>query len=138
MAVDKCEPAVIRAFEKEGWHLVARPYTLFIPEEYGFIFIDLELQRDDQTIAIVEVKCFTTRTFLSEFYHAIGQYVFYRNCLHYQNIHKDLYLSIPAHIHQTEFSRVAIQHTLLDVKLNLVVIDIYTEVITQWLPSTTS
>lgn len=42
-AVDTCEPAIIRALQKEGWEILSKPMSI----EYGdtYVFADLQLQK---------------------------------------------------------------------------------------------
>jgi len=97
---------------------------------------DLRLQKSqtEQTIIVVEVKCFeSTRPFLDEFYHAIGQVIVYRNALKLNNIESPVYLAIPAVTFRKFFQQVLIEHVLRDTLVNLVVVDLDKEEIVQWM-----
>jgi hypothetical protein len=43
-AVDSCEPQVIRALEKDGWHILQKPFRIRITVERT-VFADLCLQK---------------------------------------------------------------------------------------------
>jgi hypothetical protein len=134
-AIDVCEPAVIRALEKAGWVVVDHPATIHLGRGKGnFIYADLRLRRHDsnQTIIIAEVKCFT-RGLLDEFYHAVGQYVVYRNVLRLNNIATSVYLALPQHIYDTFFQRAFVQATLDDIHMKLVIVDLEKEEATEWI-----
>ena len=78
-AQDACEPQIIRALEKAGWQMIARTVPIYL-EHKRVVYADLSLQRERQQIIVVEVKCFSEkRPLLDQFYHAVGQYLFYRN-----------------------------------------------------------
>lgn len=44
MAIDKCEPQVIRALEKDRWLIYRKPFTLFAASG-RFVLADLALSR---------------------------------------------------------------------------------------------
>jgi hypothetical protein len=78
-AIDSCEPSVNRAFEKDGWRLLAKPYSLPI-EARRFVYADFSIERgvngSSEQFLVVEVKCFTkAEDDLVELYRAIGQYL---------------------------------------------------------------
>ena len=76
LAIDRCEPQMIHALEKDGWIVTHQPFAIKIDRtRTGYIFADLRLHhpQTDQSAIVVEVKCFeSTRTFLDEFNHAVG------------------------------------------------------------------
>lgn len=134
-AIDQCEPQVIRAFQKAGWVVTDQPYFIRVGEEEA-IFADLRLEhlQEKQPIIVVEVKCFARKSaMIDEFYHAVGQYVFYRNALQLRGLLTEIYLSVPADVYMSFFMRQTIQSVINDVKIKVVVVDIDKEEIVSWI-----
>jgi Holliday junction resolvase-like predicted endonuclease len=76
-AIDKCEENIIKALEKEGWDVLDKPYQIKFAKK-RYVYADLGLiNRDNEKIIIVEVKCFPSAP-LDSFYGAVGQYISYR------------------------------------------------------------
>jgi hypothetical protein len=136
-AIDHCEAQVIRAFEKANWVVTHQPFAIRVHQQRaGYVYADLRLrhQADKQTVIVVEVKCFgNNRTFLDDFYQAVGQYVSYRNALHLNNIENPVYLSIPLKTFETAFQIPLVQAVLADMQMKCVVIDLNKEEIVQWI-----
>lgn len=136
-AIDRCEPQIVRALEKDGWSVTHQPFAIRIDKTRGgYVFADLRLQNQQsgQSAIVVEVKCFgSTRTFLDEFYQAIGQYTVYRNALALNNIQSTVYLAIPDAVYRTLFQQTLIATVLRDIHVNIVVVDLKKEEITQWI-----
>lgn len=83
-ALDACEPQIIRALEKDGWQIVAKPYQIKIDRR--IVFADFSARHvngdSEHFIVVMEVKCFTNpKTDLTELYTAIGQYQLYLTAL---------------------------------------------------------
>lgn len=132
-AIDQCEPQIIRALAKAGWHILKRQYPLRLGWNRGAVFADLRLQRGTDQILVVEIKCFPEQlSQLEEFYHAVGQYMLYRNALKINNIQEPIYLAIPLTIYHTFFQVEAIQSTLEDAKIKLIVVNVDAEEIVAW------
>jgi hypothetical protein len=133
-AVDSCEPAVIRAFEKAGWEILEQPVKLLIAKKEIFL-ADLRLRQvaSHQTVVVVEVKCFSSENVLPDFYSAIGQYLHYRAALAIMGIDEPVYLSIPLSIFDDFFRRSSVQYVINDVKIKLVIVDLDHEEILQWI-----
>lgn len=133
-AIDQCEPNVIRALEKLGWRVTDRPFPIRLSRDEG-VYADLRLRSTDgqQSIIIVEVKCFSEkRSILDEFYHAVGQYLLYREALQLKNISVPLYLSVPRTIYDTFFARRMVQAVLKNANIKIMVVDIELEEVIQW------
>ncbi len=134
-AIDSCEPQIIRALQKAGWDVIDKTLPIQL-EPKRVVYADLRLQhtRDGQQIIVVEIKCFlATRPLLDEFYHAVGQYLFYRDALTLRDIHIPIYLAIPAKIHQTLFQRLSVHTTVRNAKIKLIVVDLVTEEVVSWI-----
>lgn len=136
-AIDICEPAVIRALEKAGWMVLDQPYSIrFDESRLDYVFADLRLRHNDpdQTIIVVEVKCFAVgRSFLDEFYHATGQYIVYRNALKIRGIDLPVYLAVPLRAYKGFFQKRLIQSAIDDVRAKIVVVDLDAEEVAQWI-----
>ncbi len=133
-AIDQCEHHVILALQKAGWLVTHQPFPIRISREEG-VYADLRLQRISgiTNIIIIEVKCFSEkRSVLDEFYHAVGQYLLYRNALVLKQINVPLFLSVPMNIYDTFFQRKMVQAVIEDAKIKVVVIDIEQEVVVRW------
>lgn len=133
-AIDSCEPQVMRAFQKAGWGLLYKPYIVRAGTERG-IYIDLCLrhQVNNSLLLMVEVKCFpASRSVLDEFYHAMGQYLFYRNVLKLNNIEIPIYLTIPDFVFERLSSQAAFQMTLQESGVKWVIVNLETEEIEKW------
>lgn len=117
-AIDQCEPQVIRAFEKAGWIIINQPFTIRVAAHEGII-ADLRLQSTitAEEIIVIEVKCFADeRSWLDDFYRAVGQYLVYRNGTALLGLSSPLFLAIPNNVYETFFQRKMIQATIKDVK----------------------
>jgi flagellar basal body-associated protein FliL len=60
-AIDQCEPAVINALQKAGWAIVDRPFSIQVDKpKRAYVYADLKLHHNsnNQTVIIIEVKCF--------------------------------------------------------------------------------
>lgn len=136
-AIDRCEPEIVQALEKDGWLVTHQPFAIRINKTRGgYIFADIRLHKPQtgQSAIVVEVKCFESkRTFLDEFYHAVGQYIVYRNALILNDISSPVYLAIPFSIFQSIFQQALIKSVLSDIQINLVVINLEKEEIIQWI-----
>ncbi|GIK65142.1 MAG: hypothetical protein BroJett018_29360 [Chloroflexota bacterium] len=134
-AIDQCELNVIRALEKLGWRVTDQPFPIRLSRNEG-VYADLRLRSTDgqQSIIVVEVKCFSEkRSILDEFYHAVGQYLLYREALHLKNITVPLYLSVPRTIYDTFFARRMVQAVLKNANIKIMVVDIELEEVIQWI-----
>ncbi len=133
-AVDQCEPQVIRAFEKAGWQVIANPLSFSFRNT--FIYADLHLQNLNQQteMMVAEVKCFpSSRSQLDELYHAIGQYHVYREAISENGYDMPLYLVVPQAIYKGLLSATIIENTLKRAKIDLVIVHLGVEEITQWI-----
>ena len=134
-ALDQCHEHVVHALTKAGWKVEPKPYQLLI-ERRG-VFIDLEISGnfagEREQILLVEVKCFPDRTSTTrDLYTAIGQYLVYRAMLELTGNSIPLYLSVPEDIFATLFDA-SITKAFEDNQIKLIVIDLASEVITQWI-----
>jgi hypothetical protein len=136
MAIDACEPQVIRALEKDGWQILAKPYVFRLVGRN--LFADMSLQRvkegQIERAIILEVKCFTNpQADLSELYTAVGQYEAYRSALILEKDTTPIYLSIPLNAYERLIQEPIVPAIFQVAGIKLVVVDIETEEVVQWL-----
>ena len=139
-AIDHCEPAIVRALQRAGWVVTDQPLTIRADTgRLGYIYADLRLQQnvtDGDAIVVVEVKCFESADrFLDDFYRAVGQYIVYRNAIRLQGETIPVYLALPWIPFQRYFGSKLIQAALDDVRIDLIVVNLDTEEIVQWITS---
>ncbi len=93
----------------------------------------LAAERGTERIAI-EVKSFLGKSKLNDFYEAKGQYDVYRLGLQKEEPSRKLYLAIDSDIVQTFFQKALIAESLENDAISLLVFDVTTNRITQWIP----
>jgi hypothetical protein len=135
-ARDAIHQAVKKALEKEDWKITNDP--LFLSFAQVEMYVDLGAERviaaekGEEKIAI-EIKSFLGSSTISEFYTALGQFMSYRLVLEIQHPGRILYLAVPLDVFdeffRLEFGQIAIQRY----ELKLIVCDVESEVISQWL-----
>jgi hypothetical protein len=129
---DNCEAQVIAALNKEGWVVIHRQAS-YLSVEGRYVYIDLKIPKPGQTLLVLEVKCFAdSQTIMADFYVALGQYIYYRNVLSYNQAPEELYLSIPQHVYEGILTWPTVQMTLAEVSAKLVIIDLEQEEIISW------
>lgn len=140
-AKDIIHDAVKNALIKDGWTITADPYTIKYEEVKLFADLAAEGQllaeRSGQKI-VVEVKSFTGASFIRDLEEALGQYIIYRNLLTVTAHDYDLYLAINERTFIGFFQQKAIQLIVQQNQMRLIVVNIASEVITQWIESLTT
>ena len=134
-AHDRFHDAVRHALEKEGWTITHDPLSMqFGTVEY---YIDLGAEymlgaeKQGEKIA-VEIKSFLSKSALSEFHTALGQYIEYLFALAEKHPGRMLFLAVPVDIHETFFEQQFIRHIVQGCQLYLLVYDEANEVIVTW------
>jgi hypothetical protein len=103
-----------------------------------FVYIDIEAVQESNGLSAqprhiyVEVKCFPGRNSTQEVYIALGQYLIYRALLARQDIAVPIYLAIPSTVFVDAFNAV-FRRALRDNRIMMLVVDLETETITQWI-----
>jgi XisH protein len=136
MAKDLFHNVVKEALSTQGWSVTHDPF----PIDYGDVQMQIDLgaerliaaQRDSEKIA-VEVKSFTNPSAISEFHTAVGQYLNYRRALRSQEPERVLYLAVPSQIYDDFFRLKFIQEGIVEYQLSLVIYDIESRRIEQWI-----
>jgi hypothetical protein len=135
-AKDIYHDAVKQSLIKEGWTITADPYTIEYEEFKVFADLaaerSLAAEREGQKIA-VEIKTFLRPSFVRELEYALGQYILYRNLLSVTEPERELYLAISERIYHNFFQQNASQFIIDQNQILLVVVDIQSEVIVQWI-----
>lgn len=133
---DLIHNAVKNALIKNGWTITADPYTIKYEEIKLFADLAAErpllAEREGQKI-VVEVKSFISASFMRDLEEAVGQYVIYRNLLTVTVPDYNLYLAINESTYTSFFLQKAIQLIVQQNQISLIVVDVDTEEITQWI-----
>jgi hypothetical protein len=132
-ARDHHHEAVKNALQKDGWLITHDPRTVVLPER--FLYIDLRATRMDEEIAIlVEVKGFEQASQVEALAEALGKYNLYRAALQLNGIREPLYLAIPQAAYNGIVSETLGHQIIHDYGVRILVFDVATEEIIQWLP----
>ncbi len=135
-AKDLYHDAVKQALIKEGWTITADPYTVEYEEFKVFVDIaaegSLAAERGSQKIA-VEIKTFLRPSFVRELENALGQYILYRNLLSVTDPKRELYLAVSDRIYNNFFLKNASQFIINLNQILIIVVEIQSEVISQWI-----
>ena len=132
-AIDRCEPQIVRALEKDGWAVIKRHMLIRLGGNRN-AFADLQVRKGINQILIAEVKCFTASPLqLDEVYNAIGQYQVYRNALRLKHRDEPLYLAIPGYAHMRLAAQPSVWATIQEAMIKLIVVDLVQETIIRWL-----
>ncbi len=140
-ARDKCEPQVIRALQKAGWNVVKHQVRIGIGQVKkakvgASVYADLLLERNQQKILMIEVKCFLyERSYLDELYHAMGQYLIYQEGVEMRGLDEKLYLAIPFEVYLELTKQEGIRRAIKRAKIGLVLFDLAAEEIVEWIPT---
>lgn len=135
-AKDTYHQVVKHALEKDGWLITDDPLTLQIDESTN-VYLDigaeniLAAEKQGQKIA-VEVKSFIGKSFPTQLYQSIGQFMAYREFLATKDLERKLYLDIPKNTYKTHFRSEFTTLAIRNVQLSYLVYDINTEVIITW------
>jgi hypothetical protein len=128
---------VIRALEKAGWRITHDPYRIVVGQKNLFVDLGAErviaAEREGKRIAI-EVKSFEGPSEVHDLEEALGQYLLYTPFLRAQEPDRLLYLAVSREIWQNLFEEPIGRGVLSEYRLLLIVFDINTEEISQWLP----
>jgi hypothetical protein len=137
-ARDSIHETVKEAVIKDGWEITDDPYVI----SYGdrFLFVDLGasgfigLQQGNKQIAI-EIKQFRGQSQVNDLEQAIGQYSLYRILLNQIDPERDLYLAISEATYSDIFNEPIGKLAIAEIRLKLVIVNLSTKEITQWISS---
>lgn len=135
MAKDIIHEAVKNALIKDGWTIIDENFEMRFKELKFFGDIKAEkpiiAKRGTEKI-IVEVKSFVSRSAISEFEKALGQYRIYKKVLEKNNSEAQLFLAIPQSIFKKFFSGEGMQMIISEENISLLVVNTNTEEIVEW------
>ena len=129
---------VRKALERDGWTITHDPLKIEVDEQSPPMEIDLAAEKlitaekADEKIA-VEVKSFLSTSILSSFHTAIGQFIDYRDALELAGEERILYLAVSEDAYSGMQEIPFVMHQIRKHGLNVIVVDIQTQVISQWL-----
>jgi hypothetical protein len=135
-AKDIYHDVVKRALEKDGWVITDDPLVIQIDQKRS-VYIDLgaetllSAEKAGQKIA-VEIKSFVGKSFTTEFYQALGQFIAYYGLLQQREPERVLYLAIPKMIYKTQFDSQLVSLAIKNSGLKYFVYDIQQECIVSW------
>lgn len=135
MARDRFHDAVKVGLEKDGWKITADPYEVNVGEVDFEIDLAAEMlaaERAGEKIA-VEIKSFISRSAVSDFHTALGQFINYQIALEEYDPKRKLYLAVPDSTYNAFFQRRFVQSVVKRTQINLLTYDASEEVIRQWL-----
>jgi XisH protein len=142
-AKDRIHELVKQALLKDGWQITDDPYVISYGER--FLFVDLAAistaktssrliaaVRQNKRIAI-EIKEFRSQSAIADLEKTLGQYLLYRLLLSKIDPELELYLAITNTTYDDIFSEPIGELVIEEIPLKLIVIDIQTMEIQQWL-----
>ena len=135
-AKDIYHEAVKNALIKDGWTILADPYTIKYKD--AELFADLAAEKpiaaeqNGQKI-IVEIKSFLSPSVMKDFQVALGQYTLYRNFINLTEPEYEIYLAIKDSIYENFFKRESIQEIIQLNQLLLIVVEMEKEEILEWI-----
>jgi len=136
-AKDLYHDAVRKALENDGWTVTHDPYTM----KWGRkdLHIDLGAERLIAAEKIghkiaVEVKSFVGQSEVNDLEHALGQFILYHDILANVESDRTLYLAIRDTVFVDVFQEPIGEVLLHNQRLRLIVFQLETETVTQWIP----
>lgn len=134
-AKDKYHNIVRAALEKEGWTITDDP--LILKAHGRNIQIDLGAEqligaeRANEKIA-VEIKSFIGLSVLTDFYLALGQFLYYQLALEKEDPERQLFLAVPDIAYENFFSETLTIEALERSKAKVVVYSVRNEAFVLW------
>lgn len=134
--LDKIHDIVKTALIKDGWTITHDPYS--IEYEDLTLFADLgaekmfSAERRGHKI-VVEVKSFSHLSKVQDFKLALGQYQLYNVYLKAIAPERKLYLAVGEDIYEEFLLREAIKFAVEQLELSLVVVNLESEEVSQWI-----
>ena len=135
-AKDIAHYAVKQALEKDNWTITHDP--LYIQVEDIDLYIDLAAEKllaaekHGQRIA-VEIKSFLGASTITEFHHALGQFLNYRLALTIKEPKYKLYLAVPINTYNSFFQRQLPRMAIKEYQLKLIVYNAKKPGIVKWI-----
>ncbi|BAU42030.1 XisH family protein [Leptolyngbya sp. O-77] len=134
--LDIIHNAVKNALIKDGWSITDDPYVIQYRKTMLYADLGAErpiaAERDGQKL-VVEVKSFIGASKIQDLKEALGQYDIYRYLLEEIAPDRKLYIAISNVAYNTFFTQDVTQLILNKHQLPIIVVDIGTEEIMQWI-----
>jgi hypothetical protein len=135
-AHDKIHDAVRNALVKDGWTITDDPFT--IQYEDVELFADLAAERPlaaerGEQRVVVEIKSFLGPSLQRDWQTALGQYVIYRDLLRVIAPDREVFLAVGAATYTHFFGRKSVQLVVERNHIKLLVVNLDTEEIVQWI-----
>ncbi|MDX2099991.1 MAG: XisH family protein [Leptolyngbyaceae cyanobacterium bins.59] len=134
--LDIIHNAVKNALIKDGWLITDDPYVIQYRRTVLYADLGAErsiaVERGGQKL-VVEVKSFIGASKIQDLKEALGQYDIYRYLLEETAPDRKLYIAISNVAYNTFFTQDVTQLILNRHQLPIIVVDIETEEITQWI-----
>ena len=145
-ARDTIHNLVKQAIIKDGWEITDDPYVISYGER--FLFVDLAAsveyfkpgkgkfigaKKGNSQIA-VEIKEFRNSSPIVDLEQALGQYVLYQLLLKEIDKKREIYLAIPSYAYSEIFSEPLGKLVIDNLPLKLIVVDLKTREVTEWIP----
>ncbi|MCP2732227.1 XisH family protein [Limnofasciculus baicalensis] len=141
---DRIHDTVKQALIKDGWEITDDPYII----DYGerILYADLGIAdgrqingkflgvQSGKSRIIIEIKEFRGRSKIADLEQAIGQYVLYRLLLAKIAPSREIYLAVPTTVYEEIFSEEIGQVVINDLPMKLLVVQLETEEVKQWIP----
>ncbi|HEX4948078.1 MAG TPA: element excision factor XisH family protein [Blastocatellia bacterium] len=135
-AKDKFHEIAKNARSKDGWDITHDPLRLKWAGRPLLIDLGAEplvaAEKGTRKIA-VEIKSFIRASVLDDFYHALGQFIFYRKALQTLEPDRELYLAIRESVYLKLFLEQDIENLRAEENLKLLVFNPKTEEIIKWI-----
>lgn len=100
---DNYHGIVRSALESEGWTITDDPFLVKIGRKSAQIDLGAEriiiAEKENEKIA-VEIKTFAALSTLTDYYHALGQFLLYKMAMQAQDPERTLYLAMPSDAYQ--------------------------------------
>jgi len=132
---DVIHNAVRNALIKDGWTILADPYTITYLRSQLYADLCAERHEPDgaKRVIVVEVKSFRGASALHDFHAALGQYVAYRDLLAEMGQPFQVYLAMSQEAYRSVFGRDAVKVIARREHLLLLVVNTTEEVVAQWI-----
>ena len=137
-AKDVYHDTVKNALMKDGWTIIADPYTIEYEGDriYADLLAEKPLLAEQQGRRIVvEIKSFINPSPINDFQNALGQYLLYREFLELSNKDYDIYLAVRSAVFNNFFQRKGIQAIMQRHQVNAIVFNVNPEEIVSWISS---
>ncbi|HDN26879.1 MAG TPA: fatty-acid synthase [Thioploca sp.] len=142
---DSIHYIVKQALINDGWKVTDDPYVISYGKRFLFVDIGAEsfpngiegrflgMQRENKKI-VVEIKDFRGKSVIEDLEQAIGQYTIYRILLNRIDPAREIYLAVTDVLYDKIFSEPIGKAIISDLPLKLIIVDLETVEIQQWIP----